>query len=88
MNFITSVTSRGQITIPAPLRKAINLTVGEQVVISHTNKSLTVQPLPKNETIMALFGSVNPIEQSTSPDEAIIKAKKNKAVKTVNQMYE
>lgn len=88
MNYITSITSRGQITIPAHVRKIINLAAGEQVVISHTNTSLTIQALPKKDDVMALFGSVHPIEKSSSPEEASLEARKIKAAKTNSQAYE
>ena len=45
MKYETTITSKGTITIAAPLRKALNLTPGRKVRLSlDTNKKLLIDP--------------------------------------------
>ncbi len=75
------ITNRGQITIPAKFRDAMNLKGGTKVVITKLNNEIILYPTRESEgDVMKLYGSVKtPKGKSTNPDIAIKRAKTLKA---------
>lgn len=56
----TTITQKGQVTIPAPIRKALGLTRGDQVrFILDKKKGVRIKPA-KKFSIMSLYGSLKP----------------------------
>jgi AbrB family looped-hinge helix DNA binding protein len=55
MNYQVTVTSQGQITIPAPFRKKLNLT-NKKLIMSMNGDSLILEPAPD---ILTSFGVLN-----------------------------
>lgn len=54
-----TVTSKGQITIPADVRKALGLTTGERVVFTHLEDGTTLMR-SKTRSILDLKGLLKP----------------------------
>lgn len=50
----STVTSKGQITIPADLRKSLGLRPGQQVTFSRTENALIITPV--EDDVTATFG--------------------------------
>lgn len=50
----TNITAKGQITIPAEIRKSLHLTAGQKVNISCENNVITITPIQNN--MSAVFG--------------------------------
>lgn len=53
----STITQKGQVTIPAPIRKSLGLHPRQQVMITQDDSGVRVQPSPD---IFSLMGSVNP----------------------------
>lgn len=54
-----TVTSKGQITIPADIRKALGLTTGERVIFTQLDDGTTVMRA-KTRSILELQGMLKP----------------------------
>ncbi len=54
---ITTISQKGQIVIPAKLRKKYNLNRGDKLVIKYNNGKLILEPLPK-KTLLNLKGKL------------------------------
>ena len=50
----SSITSKGQVTIPANIRKSLHLTTGQKVKVSCENNVITITPVEND--ISAVFG--------------------------------
>ena len=55
----STVTSKGQVTIPADIRKALGLTAGERVVFTQLDDGTTVMRT-KKRSILDLKGMLKP----------------------------
>ena len=55
----TTMTQKGQVTIPAPIRKALGLKRGDQVQFTLKKKVAQIKPA-KRFSIMSLYGSLKP----------------------------
>jgi len=88
MPSITTLTNRGQITIPAKLRKQLALRSGKKVLISTFDSTLQIQALDNDSDILKLYGSVDPKNKSTSAEQSLRQAKTIKSQKTAEQDYE
>ncbi|OGM32964.1 hypothetical protein A2803_05215 [Candidatus Woesebacteria bacterium RIFCSPHIGHO2_01_FULL_44_21] len=56
MNYLVSITSQGQISIPAPIRKKLGLNKKGKAYVSEENGKVLVEPV---EDIMKLAGSLS-----------------------------
>jgi AbrB family looped-hinge helix DNA binding protein len=61
-----TVTSKGQVTIPATIRKAMGLTAGERVVFTQLDDG-TIVFRAKRRSIMELKGILKPPKGSRRP---------------------
>ena len=50
----SSISSKGQVTIPANIRKSLHLTAGQKVKVSCENNIITITPIEND--ISAVFG--------------------------------
>lgn len=57
-----TVTSKGQVTIPADIRKALGLTAGERVVFTQLDDGTTVMRA-KTRSVLDLKGLLKPLRQ-------------------------
>jgi AbrB family looped-hinge helix DNA binding protein len=55
-----TVTSKGQVTIPAEIRKALGLTAGERVVFTQLDDGTTIMRA-KTRSILELKGMLKPL---------------------------
>lgn len=55
-----TVTSKGQVTIPADIRKALGLSAGERVVFTRLDDGTTVMRA-KSRSILELKGMLKPV---------------------------
>ena len=60
-DFSSTLTSKGQVTIPLPLRRKLNLKPKSRVVFSYNHKSIRLKP-QKTLSVSELFGSVPPLK--------------------------
>lgn len=65
----TTMTQKGQVTIPAPIRKALGLHRGDQVSFTlDKKKTAKIQPA-KKFSIMPLYGSLKPKVKYKATDD-------------------
>jgi len=57
-----TVTSKGQVTIPAEIRKALGLAAGERVVFTQLDDGTTVMRA-KTRSVLELKGLLKPLRQ-------------------------
>ncbi|MBC8179879.1 AbrB/MazE/SpoVT family DNA-binding domain-containing protein [candidate division KSB1 bacterium] len=70
----SSITSKGQVTIPADIRKSLHLTAGQKVKVSCENNIITITPVEND--ISAVFGLLKATKTVSleQMEEAIAKA--------------
>lgn len=66
---LTTMTQKGQVTIPAPIRKALGLKRGDQVKFTITKKKVVQIKPAKKFSIMSLYGSLKPKVQYKKTDD-------------------
>lgn len=76
----TTVTQKGQVTIPALVRKALGLKRGDQVQFTLKKKMAQIKPA-KRFSIMSLYGSLKPKIQYKETDDIY------KIIKTEEQAW-
>ena len=59
--YIGTVTSKGQITIPAAVREALGLSARDKVVFRLSEGKVEIEPLPMS--LEDAFGSVQPLQR-------------------------
>lgn len=64
----TTVTQKGQVTIPSPVRKALGLKRGDQVQFTLKKKLAQLKPA-KKFSIMSLYGSLKPKVKYKATDD-------------------
>lgn len=57
MTYVVSITSQGQISIPAPLRRQFNLNVAGKASVFVQDGKIVVEPIPD---LLSLGGSLSP----------------------------
>ncbi len=70
----SSITSKGQVTLPAAIRKQLNLKAGDRIVFTLEGNKIIAEPV--TDDVSSLFGTINTnktvsLEQM---DEVIAKA--------------
>jgi antitoxin PrlF len=53
----STITSKGQTTLPAPIRRALHLKAGDRILYEIQGDSVVIRPQPG---AMAVFGSLKP----------------------------
>lgn len=69
----TTITQKGQVTIPALIRKALGLNRGDQVKFTITRKKVVQIKPAKKFSIMSLYGSLKPRVRPNLSGQALIK---------------
>ncbi len=59
--YVSSVTQKGQVTIPGPLRKALKIQPKDQVVFELVDGEVRLRPV--RSALLAGFGSVEPLRR-------------------------
>lgn len=65
----TTITQKGQVTIPALIRKALGLNRGDQVKFTITRKKVVQIKPAKKFSIMSLYGSLKPLVKYKKTDD-------------------
>lgn len=68
----TTITQKGQVTIPAPIRKALGLKRGDQVQFTLKKKAAQIKAA-KRFSIMSLYGSLKPKVKPNLSGQDLIK---------------
>ena len=68
----TTITQKGQVTIPAPVRKALGLKRGDQVQFTFKKKTAQLK-VAKKFSIMYLYGSLKPRVKTNLSGQELIK---------------
>jgi antitoxin PrlF len=82
--FITTVTQRGQVTIPAEVRRLLGAKPRDKIAFRVEGD--TVRLVPVEFTLEQVFGSVTPLQRPENFDELSRRAKDEKAKQTVREM--
>ncbi|MBI2600507.1 AbrB/MazE/SpoVT family DNA-binding domain-containing protein [Candidatus Daviesbacteria bacterium] len=72
----TTITQKGQVTIPAPIRRALGLNKGDQVKFTITKKKIVQLKPAKKFSIMSLYGSLKPRVRPNLSGQDLIKWEK------------
>ena len=62
---ITTVTQKGQVTIPGPIRKAMKIKPKDRVVFEIVNGEVRIKPV--KSVVDATYGSVKPLKPLKRP---------------------
>ena len=73
---IASLSDRGQLTIPAAMRKRLGFSSRDKALIQVEGEMLLVRPVRSAKDVMELFGSINSKGKTTDPEIALSKANK------------
>lgn len=68
-----TVTTKGQITIPADLRRKLEITEGTKLIVIHEGKALKMIPVPK---LSQLAGIDKEVFKGRKPSEELEKMRK------------
>jgi AbrB family looped-hinge helix DNA binding protein len=82
--YVTTVTQRGQVTIPAEVRRLLGAKPRDKIAFRVENG--TVRLMPVEFTLEETFGSVTPLHRPEDIEELIRLAKDEKAARTVREM--
>ena len=86
-DFTATITERGQVTIPAEIRKKLGLKTRGKVTF-RLNEDDTVSLRRPAFTIESAFGSIKPMNTPEDWDARIREAKEEKAEETIRKMRE
>ena len=79
MNQIVTVTSRGQVVIPARLRQQIGLMLYHKVLMGLRGpQEISIKPI-QQRSVMSVYQAVNPGRKSADPAVAIARARRQRA---------
>lgn len=84
MNGLTTVTTKGQVTIPEEIRRALDIKIGDKVYFSKIfidEKQVLVKIVPKN-AVEKLYGSLKSKEKYTN-----LKIVREKSAKKLAKKY-
>lgn len=63
--YVSSVTQKGQVTIPGPLRKALKIQPKDQVVFELVDGEVRLRPV--KSAVLTSFGAVKPLRPFDGP---------------------
>ena len=84
--FTTTITQRGQVTIPAEVRRALGVKHRDKVAF--TIEDGEVRLAPASFTLESVYGSVKPSKKPEDFEEISRAAKDEKAERTVRELSE
>jgi antitoxin PrlF len=82
--FVTTITQRGQVTIPAEVRRLLGAKPRDK--IDFRVEGDIVRLVPVEFTLEQVFGSVTPLQRPEDFDELSRRAKDEKAKQTLREM--
>jgi AbrB family looped-hinge helix DNA binding protein len=81
--YISTITSKGQVTIPAAIRRALGVDAADKLVFRIVDGKVEVEPLPMS--LEDAFASVKPLSRPEDFDEIERIAKEEREAKYVSQ---
>ncbi len=72
----STITSKGQTTLPAPIRRALRLKAGDRILYEIQGDSVVIRPQPG---AMAVFGALKPPAGKTGVPIKLVRAKSRDA---------
>ena len=72
MKSITTVTTKGQVTIPIELRRELGIEPGDRIQFEAGEGGLQLRRIPSVESV---FGSVKPVRRGLTVEQAISEAR-------------
>lgn len=82
---ITTMTQRGQVTIPVEVRRKFGLKPGDKVMFTVEDDTVSVKPVPFS--LEDAFGSVRPINRPEDFEKLIQKAKDERARRLIERQH-
>lgn len=82
--YITTITQRGQVTIPAEVRRLLGANPRDKIAFRVEGE--TVRLVPVELTLEQVFGSVTPIQRPEDFDERSRTAKEEKTEQTIQEL--
>ena len=76
---VTTMTQRGQVTVPAEVRRKLGLKARDKVAFKIDDNGVHIEPA--KYTLETVFGSVRPLKPIKDIDAAIRQARDEKAVR-------
>jgi AbrB family looped-hinge helix DNA binding protein len=76
---IATLSSKGQVTIPAEVRKRLGLTSGDKLVFEIEDDQVRIKPV--TFTLESAYGSVEPLHRPEDFDRLIREAKAERAAR-------
>jgi AbrB family looped-hinge helix DNA binding protein len=83
--YVRTVTSKGQVTIPSEVRDALGVKPNSQVVVSLQGGKVVIEPVAM--TLEEVFGSVKPINRPENFKVLREAALEEKAEKVINKLH-
>jgi antitoxin PrlF len=83
--YVTTITQRGQVTIPAEVRRLLGANPRDKIAFRIEGD--TVRLVPVEFTLEQVFGSVTPLQRPEDFDELSRRAKDEKAKQTLQEMH-
>ena len=65
--YVSAVTQKGQVTIPGPLRKALNIKPKDLVEFSLVDGEVRIRP--SRSAVLTSYGSVKPLKPRSTPTD-------------------
>jgi AbrB family looped-hinge helix DNA binding protein len=84
--YVTTVTQRGQVTIPADVRRLLNAKPRSKIAFRVENS--TVRLMPVEFTVEQVLGSVTPLQQPEDLEELSRIAKEEKVQRSLRELDE
>lgn len=81
---IASVTERGQVTIPAEVRRRLGIKPHDKIVFAITEDGIELKPMAF--TLETAFGSVTSLRPDLTLDEQVREAKEERADRAVRKL--
>ncbi len=82
--YIATITKRGQLTLPAEVRRTLNLGPEDKVVFVIENEKVTVRPA--EFTARTVFSSVELLDNNINVEEAIRVAKEERIGRAIQKL--
>lgn len=83
--FVTTITQRGQVTIPAEVRRLLGANPRDKIAFRVEGD--TVRLVPVELTLEQVFGSVTPLQRPEDFDERSRAAKEEKVQRTLQELH-
>lgn len=84
--YVSTITQRGQVTLPAEVRRWLGVKPTDQVEFTIEDGRVTVKPVAY--TLETMFGAVKPLSRPMDFDAAVRDAKEERAERQMRRLRE